>query len=335
MPGISDRPSVSDRVSVVVAGAGYTAIGDHLGQVLPEAQIALVASHSLRERERFATVLIPVMSRIDATVMDRVADLRLIQQWGAGLEGVDIDAATARGIAVANVATAGTGNAESVAEWCVMAAIAAGRKLPQLEQVIRDGSRWGGPVGRALWGKTAGVVGLGGVGQAVVQRLMPFGMDLIAVTRRPDPRAITRLGLAWLGGLADLPLLLSRSDFLFLCLPLNEQTRKIIDAHALALLPEQACVINAGRGGLVDHEALTDALAGGRLSGAGLDVFDQEPLDPRSPLLSRADIVATPHIAGVTDAAYQGVAIRVADNIRRLLAGDTLHDCVNCPDMSS
>jgi phosphoglycerate dehydrogenase-like enzyme len=248
---------------------------------------------------------------------------------------VDIDAATARGIAVANVATAGTGNAESVAEWCVMAAIAAGRKLPQLEQVIRDGSRWGGPVGRALWGKTAGVVGLGGVGQAVVQRLMPFGMEVIAVTRRPDPRAITRLGLAWLGSLVDLPVLLSRSDFLFLCLPLNEQTRKIIDAHALALLPEQACVINAGRGGVVDHEALTDALAGGRLSGAGLDVFDQEPLDPRSRLLSRADIVATPHIAGVTDAAYQGVAIRVAGNIRRLLAGDALHDCVNCPDMSS
>ena len=318
---------------MAVAGAGYTAIGDHLRQVLPEAEIELVASHSLRERERFATVLIPVMSRIDATVMDRIAGLRLIQQWGAGLEGVDIDAATTRGITVANVATAGTGNAESVAEWCVMAAIAAGRKLPQLEQVIRNGSRWGGPVGRALWGKTAGVVGLGGVGQAVAQRLMPFGMDVIAVTRRPAPQAVTHLGLAWLGGLDDLPVLLSRSDFLFLCLPLNEQTHKIIDAHALALLPEQACLINAGRGGLIDHDALTDALAGGRLSGAGLDVFDQEPLDPRSPLLSRADIVATPHIAGVTDAAYQGVAIRVADNIGRLFAGETLRDCVNCPDI--
>lgn len=179
-----------------MAGAGYTAISDHLRQVLPEAETELVASHSLRERERFATVLIPVMSRIDATVMDRVAGLRLIQQWGAGLEGVDIDAATARDIAVANVATAGTGNAESVAEWCVMAAIAAGRRLPQLEQVIRDGSRWGGPVGRALWGKTAGVVGLGGVGQAVVRRLTPFGMEVIAVTRRPDPWSVTRLGLA-------------------------------------------------------------------------------------------------------------------------------------------
>ena len=92
-------------------------------------------------------------------------------------------------------------------------------------------------------------------------------------------------------------------------------------------------MINAGRGGLVDHEALTDALACGRLSGAGLDVFHQEPLDPRSPLLSRSDIVATPHIAGVTDAAYQGVALRVADNIGRLLASTTLHDCVNSPGM--
>ncbi|MDQ4010004.1 MAG: lactate dehydrogenase [Actinomycetota bacterium] len=313
----------------MVAGAGYTVIGDHLQQVLPEAEIALVSSQSLAEAERDATVLIPVISRIDAAVMDRIAGLRLIQQWGAGLEGVDIDAATARGIAVANVATTGTGNAESVAEWCVMAAVAVGRRLPQLERVIRDGSRWGGPVGRALWGKTAGVVGLGGVGQAVVQRLMPFGMDVIAVTRRPDRQAATRLGLAWLGSLAELPVLLSRSDYLFLCLPLNEQTRGIIDAHALALLPDQACVINAGRGGLLDHEALTDTLADGRLIGAGLDVFDQEPLDPRSPLLTRADIVATPHIAGVTDAAYQGVATRVAANIRHLLAGEALKDCVN------
>ncbi|MGH3973365.1 MAG: NAD(P)-dependent oxidoreductase, partial [Pseudonocardiaceae bacterium] len=284
------------------------------------------------ESERDATVLIPVISGIGGAVMDRIAGLRLIQQWGAGLEGVDIGAATARGIAVANVATTGTGNAESVAEWCVMAAIAVGRRLPQLERVIRDGSRWGGPIGRALWGRTAGVVGLGGVGQAVAQRLMPFGMDVVAVTRRPEPRAATRLGLTWLGGLADLPALLARSDYLFLCLPLNDQTRGIIDSHALALLPDQACVINAGRGGLLDHEALLDALAKGRLTGAGLDVFDQEPLDPRSPLLARADIVATPHIAGVTDAAYQGVAARVADNIRRLLAGQPLHDCVNPPD---
>ncbi|MGH3883870.1 MAG: NAD(P)-dependent oxidoreductase [Pseudonocardiaceae bacterium] len=318
-----------------MAGAGYTAIGDYLRQVLPEAGVELVAPHSLLENDRDATVLVPVMSRISGAVMDRIAGLRLIQQWGAGLEGVDIDAATARGIAVANVATTGTGNAESVAEWCVMAAIAASRRLPQLERVIRDGSRWGGPIGRAMWGKTAGVVGLGGVGQALVQRLMPFGMDVLAATRRPDPQTATRLGLAWLGGLAELPVLLARSDYLFLCLPLNEQTHGLIDAHALALLPDQACVINAGRGGLLDHEALLDALAGGRLVGAGLDVFDREPLDPRAPLLTRADIVATPHIAGVTDAAYHGVATRVADNIRRLLAGETLHDCVNPPDTGS
>ena len=222
-----------------MAGAGYTAIGDHLRQVLPEAEIELVTSHSLRERERFATVLIPRHEQHRRHRDGQLCGPSAYPAVGAGLEGVDIDAATARGIAVANVTTAGMGNAELIAEWCVMAAIAAGRRLPQLEQVIRDGSRWGGPIGRALWGKTAGVVGLGGVGQAVVQRLMPFGMEVVAVTRRPDPRAAARLGLAWLGSLADLPVLLSRSDFLFLCLPLNEQTRGIIDAHALALLPEQ------------------------------------------------------------------------------------------------
>ena len=106
-------------------------------------------------------MLIPAMARIDGQIMDRIAGLRLIQQWGAGLEGVDLGAAAERQIAVANVPSAGTGNAESVAEWCVMAAIALSRRLPELEKNIRQGGAWGGPIGRGLRGRTAGILGLG------------------------------------------------------------------------------------------------------------------------------------------------------------------------------
>jgi phosphoglycerate dehydrogenase-like enzyme len=276
-----------------------------------------------------AEVLIPAMARIDAALMDRINGLRLIHQWGAGLEGVDIPAATIRGIAVANVPSADGGNAESVAEWCVMAAIAAGRKLPAAIEAIRRGDAWGGPMGRALLGCTAGIIGLGGIGQALALRLRPFGMRMIGIRRGPDTALAERLGMEWIGGPDRLAELLRESDYLFLCVPLNDSTRAIIDERALAMLPEGACVINAGRGGLLSHAALLEALARGRLLGAGLDVFEREPLDPASPLLGRADILATPHIAGVTTISYRGIARRLADNVMRLHEGRPLLNRAN------
>ncbi len=315
--------------SFVVTSTGYEEIRDHLVSALPGARVEIVDPVTLNARGSQADVLIPTISRIDRETMRRVQGLRLIQQWGSGLERVDVAAATERGIAVANVPTEGTGNAESVAEWCVMAALVLGRRLPELDRTIRAGVTWGGPMGRALWGRTAGIVGMGGIGKALAVRLKPFGMRMLAVKRRPDPALAKRLGLAWLGGQEDLSLLLHQSDYLFLCLPLNDQTRAMIDEEALDQLPEGACIINAGRGGLLSEHALLRALAGGKLMGAALDVYEQEPLDPASPLLARPEVFATPHIAGVTDVSWRGIARRVADNACRLMAGRRLENCVN------
>ncbi len=210
-----------------------------------------------------------------------------------------------------------------------MAAIAVSRHLSAAEQTIRAGTGWGTPRGRAMMGRTAGIVGLGGIGQALAVRLKPFGMRLLGLQRRPDPALAERLGLDWVGGPEQLPELLRQSDYLFLCAPLTEQTRELIDERALALLPEQACIINPSRGGLLSTKALLQALSEGRLMGAALDVYEQEPLDHNSPLLGRTDILATPHIAGVTDISYGGIGQRVAENVRRLLAGETLQNCVN------
>jgi phosphoglycerate dehydrogenase-like enzyme len=304
---------------VVVAGTGFTAVRQFMTEALPDVVLDMIDVTALRANRHTADVLIPAMSRIDGALMDRIHGLRLIQQWGAGLEGVDIAAATDRNIAVANVPTAGTGNAESVAEWCVMAAIAISRRLPVAQQSIRAGGTWGTPLGRALMGRTAGIVGLGGIGQALAARLRPFGMRLIGLQSRPDAAVTERLGMEWVGGPERLPELLRQSDYLFLCVPLSEHTRHIIDEAALATLPAQACIINAARGGLLSHQALLRALA----------VFEQEPLDPASPLLGRPDVIATSHIAGVTDVSYRGIARGVVDNIVRILAGQPPHNCVN------
>jgi phosphoglycerate dehydrogenase-like enzyme len=316
-------------LTVVVAGTGFTALRKFFAEQMPQARLEMIDAAALAANGFAAQVLIPAMARIDGALMDRVSGLRLIHQWGAGLEGVDIAAASARAIAVANVPSAGTGNAESVAEWCVMAAIAASRRLPTAMQTLREGTTWGGPMGRAMLGRTAGIVGLGGIGQALAQRLRPFGMRMLGIKRREDPEMARRLAMEWIGGLDRLPEMLRESDYLFLCLPLREETRAIIDDAALAMLPPQACIINAARGGLMSESALLRALKEDRLLGAGLDVFEREPLGAGSPLLEHPNVVATPHIAGVTDVSYRGIAQRVAANIRRLLAGEPLENCVN------
>jgi phosphoglycerate dehydrogenase-like enzyme len=319
---------------VVMAGTGFAAVRQFLIDALPNAQFDQIEVATLRAKGHKADVMLPAMSRIDGALMDRIEGLRLIQQWGAGLEGVDIAAATERKIAVANVPTPGTGNAESVAEWCVMAAIALSRRLPLAQETIRTGGTWGTPLGRALIGRTAGIVGLGGIGQALAARLRPFGMRLIGLQRRPEPALAERLGMEWVDGPERLAELLRRSDYLFLCVPLTEQTRHLIDEAALAMLPPKACIINAARGGLLSTQAMLRALAEGRLIGAGLDVFEQEPLDPASPLLGRADVIATSHIAGVTDVSYRGIARGVVANIVRILAGQPPFNCVNWDALS-
>jgi phosphoglycerate dehydrogenase-like enzyme len=319
---------VNVPIKIVVAGTGFPAVREFLHQAVSSASCEMIDPSVLRSTGFDAEVLIPAMARIDGTMMDEIHGLRLIHQWGAGLEGVDVAAATARRIAVANVPSTG-GNADSVAEWCVMAAIALSRRLPSALQTVRSGSGWGEPLGRALAGRTAGIVGLGGIGKSLAARLRPFGMRLVGVKRRPDPALARCLGLEWVEGWEHLPLLLRQSDYLFLCVPLNDQTRGLINEAALALMPSQACVVNAARGGLIDHGALVRALAEGRLMGAGLDVFEQEPLPPSSPLLARADVLATAHIAGVTDSSYRSIARAIADNLQRLESGEPLNNCVN------
>ena len=264
-------------------------------------------------------VVVPLMSRVDAALMD-AGRFRLVQQWGAGLDGVDLEAARSRGIWVANVPASG-GNADSVAEHTILLILATLRQLTAAQANVRSGVL-GAPLGTMLAGRTVTLYGLGAIARALVRRLRGFGVRLIGITRDPDAPKVRELALDAAYSTKDRETALAQTDILVLCLPLSEETRAVIDAGALAALPPGAFLVNPARGALVDYDALYAALAGGRLGGVGLDVYWQEPVAPDDPLLAFPNVIATPHIAGITDCAYDEIAKAVVENIERLRRGE-------------
>jgi phosphoglycerate dehydrogenase-like enzyme len=265
-------------------------------------------------------VLIPTMTRIAAEILKTGDRLKLVQQCGAGLEGVDIETANSLGIEVANVPTDISQNADSVAELGIYMMVGLSRRFNEFEKSFQDG-KMGEPHGRAVTGRTVGLVGLGGIGRALARRLKAFDAEVIGI-KRSDPEAAKKeLGLDWAGGPDDLFSLLNRSDYVVLCLPLTEQSRGLIDEKAVSEMKEDAFLINLSRGGIIDYDALTDALKNGKIAGAGLDVYWDEPPDPDDPIF-QYNVLATPHIAGSTDVSMSGIVKGVAENIRRIERGE-------------
>lgn len=264
-------------------------------------------------------VLIPTMSRITSELIATADRLKLIQQCGSGLEGVAIDAALAKGIAVANVPTAMSGNADSVAELGIYFMIGLSRNVSGMAYSLRQ-QRMGEPKGLALSGKTVGIIGLGGIGKALVKRLKPFGVRLIGLKQTDTELARTELGMDWVGTPEQLPELLKQSDYVILALPVNGGTAGMFNEETFTQMKTTAFIINLARGGLIDRCALEQALKSGQIAGAGLDVFWQEPPDPDDPVF-QYNVLATPHSAGCTDVSIQGIADAVCENIVRIEQG--------------
>jgi phosphoglycerate dehydrogenase-like enzyme len=261
-------------------------------------------------------ILIPTMCTVTRELLETGNQLKLIQQCGSGLEGVDIPAALERNIYVANVPTDLSGNAGSVAELGIYMLIGLSRDTRGMAKSLAN-RKMGEPQGRALSGTTVGLVGLGGIGQALIKRLKPFDVRLIAIKRKSPEKAMKAHGLEWVGAPGDLPELLNRSDYVMLCLPVSSATRRLMNRETFSHMKPGAFLINLARGGLVDRDALEDALASGRIAGAGLDVFWEEPPDPNDFIFSY-NVLATPHIGGSTDVSMRGIVKAVAENIRRI-----------------
>jgi phosphoglycerate dehydrogenase-like enzyme len=255
--------------------------------------------------------LVPSVARITAPVIAAAKNLKAIVQFGAGLDNVDREAAAARGIAVRNVPGA---NAQAVAELALFLMLALARRLPMHRRSFAA-RIVGDPPGSELSGKTLGIVGLGASGRQLARMARGIGMEVIAIRRNaaPDPDA------SWVGGPADLHSLLGRADYVSLHIPTSAETRNLMNAAAFRAMKPNASVINVGRGDLVDRAALIEALDTKTIAGAGLDVYWEEPPDPADPLLAREEVVATPHIGGVTEEALDRIATRVAEILKELV----------------
>jgi phosphoglycerate dehydrogenase-like enzyme len=264
-------------------------------------------------------VLIPTMSIVDRKALLKSDCLRLIQQCGAGLEGVDIEAAREMNIWVANVPTDISGNADSVAELGIFMMIGLSRNLKKMMTNFSN-KQMGSPSGRALKDKTIGIVGLGGIGRALIKRLRAFDVRLIGIKRYNPQEAKKELDLEWVGTPDDMDELLGRSDYVVLCLPLTLENKHMIGGHAFKKMKPGSFIINLSRGGLIDRNALEVALKEEKIGGAGLDVFWEEPPDPDDPIFKH-NVLATPHIAGTTDVSIQGIVSVLIDNINRLEKG--------------
>lgn len=317
-----------NKILVVIAGKNFRSIKDCLHEY-DDIIVTQVDVNKNIEKIEKCDVLIPTMTSIGKDIIDRAKKLKLIQQWGAGLEGIDVDVATKRGIAVANVPTNGTYNAESVAEWCVMAAIAISRSYPLIHKRVLNGGPWGLPVGEALVFKRVGIIGFGGIGRALAKRLKPFECEIVAVKRTADDALVKEFGLKWLKSLDFLDELLSTSNYIFLCLPLNDSTLSLISHREFSIIKKGSYIINPSRGKIINRDALFNALRNSHIKAAAFDVFWEEPTTKGDRDLRLKNLLLTPHIAGVTHISYEHIAKAVVENIYLVMKDKEPKNCIN------
>ncbi len=304
---------------------------DILTEYLPNDEIRVSSTDPahVAVQAPWADVLIPTMGRITSDIVDSCPDLKLIQQYGVGLEGVDIDAATAKGIPVANVPGWQVPiHGDCTAEGALFLMMAVARKLNILQNMLHD-ETWAKPLGMALIERNAVIIGLGAIGQALAKKLVALGMHVSATKGHPDPNLANELGLMHLGSPADLPDLVSEADFVISCVGLTPETHGMLNASIFERMKPTAYVINIGRGPIVNEKDLLDALNSGQIAGAGLDVLVMEPPQKDNPLINHEKVVVTPHIAGVTEQSLEALGRVVMNNIELIRAGKPVETAVN------
>jgi D-3-phosphoglycerate dehydrogenase len=288
-------------------------------------RLGLKGNDLARALEDADAVIVRSASRITRDALRYATRLRLIGRAGVGVDNIDVEAATERGIAVLN---APSGNTVSAAELAFALLLALVRRLPAADRSMKAGE-WDRKSfgGIELYGKTLGLVGAGRIGTAVAQRARAFGMRVVAYDPYLSAARARELEIE----LAPLDAVLERSDVISLHVPLTDATRNLIGEAQLRRMKQNAFLVNAARGGVVNEAALYRALTEGWIAGAALDVFEQEPPPADHPLRSLPNVVLTPHLGAATLEAQENVAIEIADAVRAALLEGDLSRAVNAP----
>lgn len=269
------------------------------------------SEEGLIERIRDADVVINIRSstKFTAAVFEHCPKLRLLSLWGTGTDNVDLAAAARRGVTVTNTPSV---SAPAIAEHTLALMLAVARRIPHLDAEVRQG-RWPRGFVSLMHGKTLGVIGLGAIGSRFAALGQAIGMRVVAWSFHPKPELPFEM--------VPLETLYRESDVVSVHLRLSPATEKMIGRAQFALMKPGAIFLNTARGPIVDEEALVEALTSGRLAGAGLDVFEVEPLPAGHPLTRLDNVVLTPHSAGVTPETLEAGLKMALDNVENFLAG--------------
>ena len=295
-------------------------LGSHGFEVVRGSKPTMTAEEIAAEVPGFDALIVG-NDTVNAQVLDAGDKLKLVHMNGTGLDGIDVEAATARGILVANAPGA---NKNAVAELIVGLMLVTARSIDVHIDLLKAG-RWERSAGVEVSGKTVGLLGLGNIGKRVVELLSGFGIRPIAYDPQPDAAWAAAHGVNIAGKIEEV---FAVADFLVLTLPYTEATRNTVGRNRLALMKPTARIINAARGGLIDEEALCEAVRNGRIAGAALDAFAEEPPAANSPL-RMPGITLTPHMAATSTETAANMSWIVARNIVDVLEYGKNGCCVN------
>jgi D-3-phosphoglycerate dehydrogenase / 2-oxoglutarate reductase len=269
-------------------------------------------------------IVIRSATKLTADVIEKATRLKVIGRAGVGIDNVDVDAATRRGIVVAN---APESTVVSAAEQTIGLLVALARNIPQAHAALKQGkwerSRWGGV---ELDGKTLGVIGFGRIGQQVARRGIGLGMRVVGFDPFVGEDRYRELGVDRATSVEEI---YAAADFITLHSPLTDETRAMVNRESIARMRDGVRIVNAARGALIDEEALAEAVQSGKVAGAALDVFSKEPYD--GPLLALDQVVVTPHLAASTDEAQDRAGVIIAEQVLAGLTGEVVQNAVNIP----
>lgn len=282
-------------------------------EVMMNPQGRILEKEEMRRHIRDADAVIVGVDPLDRDVLEQAEKLKIIAKYGVGTDNIDIDYASARGIAVKTTLGA---NTDAVADYTFALMMAVARKVLSIDRACRQ-SDWQKQTTVDVYGKTLGLIGLGNIGKAVVRRAAGFEMNVLAYDAKPDEAFAAEQGVQYV---ASVDALLEEADFITLHVPLLPSTRHMIGAGQLARMKETAVLVNTARGGLIDEQALYEALRDGRIWGAGIDVFEQEPPENKA-ILELDNLVIGSHCAASTVQAVDRMGIMASEHVIHYLCG--------------